>query len=141
MKRLSLASVVVASFLALAATAPAATTATYHGVFSGPVVYKGCSTVPPPAIATGRWSVALHGTTDATLTLAIFVNGDHHVSFGGTFPQLTPKKGQTFAVAIPTAAGPLVVSLTGQTFTYQIAPYDAVGITCQSVTYSGILTG
>jgi hypothetical protein len=140
MKRLGLLATLLASAVAVAATASAATTTTYHGVFSGPVVYKGCTATPPTAIASGTWSVALHGTTDATVTVSIFVNGEHHVSFGGTSPQVAPTKGQTFAVAIPTLAGPLTVSLTGETFVYRIAPYDLSGITCRSVTYSGTLT-
>ena len=137
MKRFGVIVGLVASSIAVAATASAGTTTTYHGVFSGPVVYKGCTTTPPTAIASGTWSVALHGTTDATVTIDIFVNGEHHVSFGGTFPQVAPAKGQTFAVAIPTQAGPLTVSLKGEMFTYLIAPYDLFGIACRSVTYSG----
>ena len=140
MKRLGFVTALLALAVAVATTASAATT-TYHGVFAGPVVYKGCTTTPPTALASGTWSVALHGRTDATVTVNIFVNGEHHVSFGGTFPQVTPGSGQTFAVVIPTAAGPLTVSLTRETFQYRIAPYDAFGITCRSVTYSGMLTG
>ncbi|HZD88447.1 MAG TPA: hypothetical protein VE088_10625 [Gaiellaceae bacterium] len=141
MKRLGLAVALLASAVAAAATASAATTTTYHGIFSGPVVYKGCTTTPPAAIASGTWSVALHGTADATIAVDIFVNGAHHVSFGGTYPQVAPEKKQAFAVAIPTLAGPLTISLTGDTFSYVIAPYDYFGITCRSVTYSGTLTG
>jgi hypothetical protein len=139
----SFLAVALAAFVAAVATAAAASsgpvTTTYHGTFSGPVVYSGCTSEPPAAIASGTWTVALHGQTDATVTVNIFTNGKHHVSFGGTFPQIAPSGGQTFAVAIPTLAGPLVVSLTGATFTYRIAPYDAFGITCDSVTYSGSL--
>jgi hypothetical protein len=141
MKRLGLVVALLASTAAVAATASAATSTTYHGNFSGPVVYKGCTTTPQTAIASGTWSVALHGTTDATVTVNIFVNGAHHVSFGGTVPQLAPGRGQTFAVAIPTLAGPLTVSLTGETFVYRISPYDLSGISCRSVTYNGILNG
>ena len=141
MKQLGLVAALLASTVAVAATASAATTTTYRGTFSGPVVYKGCTTTPPTSIASGTWSVALHGTTDATVTVHIFVNGQHHVSYGGTYPQVTPEKRQLFAVAIPTLAGPLTVSLTGERFEYRIAPYDYFGVTCRSVTYSGALTG
>ena len=141
MKRLGLMAALLASTVAMAAAASAATTMTYNGVFSGPVVYKGCTTgTPSTAIASGTWSVALHGTTDATVAINIFVNGQHHVSFGGTVPQVAPKKGQTFALAFQTEAGPLAISLAGETFVYRIAPYDLFGISCQSVTYSGTLT-
>ncbi|MGZ4302722.1 MAG: hypothetical protein ACXVR9_12890 [Gaiellaceae bacterium] len=132
-----------ASVLALAVVlaAGAAGTTTYHGVFAGPVVYKGCDGAPPSTVASGTWTVALHGQAEATLTVNIFTNGEHHVSFGGTFPLMSTRSGQVFAVGIPTEAGPLVVSLTGTVFTYRIAPYDAFGLTCKSVTYSGVLTG
>ncbi len=141
MKRLGLVAALLAAAAVLAATASAATTTTYHGIFSGPVVYN-CETAPPPAIASGTWNVALHGTAVASVTVNILVDGKHHVSFGyGKFEQLTPKNGETFAVAISTAAGPLRVSLTGDTFVYQIAPYHLSGLDCESVTYNGIRTG
>jgi len=142
LRRVLLAAAVAALMAALAAATAASAgpvTTTYHGTFSGPVVYTGCTGTPPTTIASGTWTVALHGTTDATVTVNIFANGKHHVSFGGTFPQTAPTGGQTFAVAIPTLAGPLVVSLTGHTFRYVIAPYDAFGVTADSVTYSGSL--
>ncbi len=115
----------------------AAGTTTYHGTFSGPVVYKGCSS--PTAIASGTWNVALHGSTDATVSFDIFVDGAHHVSFGGTVPQIAPEKGQTFAIQLETEAGPLTVTLNDRALTYRIAPYNLFGISCKSVTYSGTL--
>lgn len=70
------------------------------------------------------------------------MDGKHHVSFGyGKFERTTPGYAETFAVTIPTEAGPLRVSLTGDTFEYQIAPYTLFGLDCQSVTYNGIRTG
>jgi hypothetical protein len=141
MKRLGFVAALIASAVAVGSTASAATTTTYHGIFSGPVVYKGCTTTPPTAIASGTWSVALHGTTDATIAVDIFVNGAHHVSFGGTVPQIAPEKKQAFAVAIPTQAGDLTISLVGETLVYRIAPYDLFGISCRSVTYNGTLAG
>lgn len=141
MKRFGLVVAVLASTIGMAGAASAATTTTYHGLFTGPVVYQGCATTPPTAIAHGTWNVALHGASDATVTVNIFVNGKHHVSFGGTVPQLAPENGQTFAVAIPTQAGPLAISLLGNAFMYRIAPYDLFGISCESVTYTGALSG
>lgn len=142
MKRLGLVAVLLAAaVVALAATASAATTTTYHGIFSGPVVYD-CTTTPEPAIASGTWNVALHGTTVASVTVNILVDGKHHVAFGyGKFEQTTPAVGEMFAVTIPTEAGALRVSLTGDTFVYRIAPYHLFGLDCQSVTYNGTLTG
>lgn len=115
-------------------------TTTYHGTFAGPVVYQGCGGSAPTVLAGGTWSVALHEQGDANVSVNIFADGKHHVSFGGTFAQLPAQKGELFAVGIPTEAGPLTVSLKGTAFTYRIAPYDAFGLSCKSVTYSGVLT-
>lgn len=138
MRRLTLAIAAVIA-LCVSASVAAAGTATYHGTFSGAVLYKGCGGPPPTAISSGTWNVALHDSTDATVSFDIFVDGGHHVSFGGTVPQITPDKGQVFAVQFETQAGTLTVSLSGQTLTYRIAPYNLFGLSCASVTYSGTL--
>ena len=134
---LVLAAAAFVSAVAVGAATSGPGTSTYHGSFSGPVVYAGCATQPPLTVAAGRWNVALHGTTDATVSFNIFTNGKHHVSYGGTFAQIVPSAGETFAVEIPTEAGTLRISLAGDEFTYQIAPYNLLGISCASVTYSG----
>ncbi|HSC74543.1 MAG TPA: hypothetical protein VLB89_10265 [Gaiellaceae bacterium] len=137
-----LSAVVCVSVIASVAvmTAGAAGTTTYHGRFTGPVVYQGCKREAPDLIAGGTWSVALHEQGDATVSVNIFANGEHHVSLGGTFSQLPAKKGEFFVVGIQVEAGPLTVSLKGAAFTYRIAPYEVFGISCQSATYSGVLT-
>ncbi|HEX9042210.1 MAG TPA: hypothetical protein VF838_14485 [Trebonia sp.] len=124
--------------LAFAAPVGAATTTTYHGTFTS-VTYTNCAGgTPPVAAASGVWSISAHGTSDATLAVNIFVAGSHHVSFGGPVAQTTIP-GATVAVEVPTLAGPLVVSVTGQALSYKIAPYDFNGLTCDSVLYSGVL--
>lgn len=138
MNRIVLAAMVASfAFAAVALSAGAATTETYRGIFTGPVVYENCVNAPAPTTASGTWSVAAHRDT-ATLAVNIFTDGRHHVSFGGPFAQVEPTGGEAFVVEIPTGAGPLTVSLTGQTFTYRIAPYDFFGIQCESVTYGGV---
>jgi hypothetical protein len=137
MRRFMLAVVVLA--LVGSASIAAAGTTTYHGTFSGPVVYKGCGGAAPEGIAGGTWNVALHGSTDATVSFDIFVNRQHHVSYGGTVPQIAPEKGQAFAVQFETQAGTLTVSLAGTALTYRISPYTLSGINCRGVTYSGTL--
>jgi hypothetical protein len=127
------------ALVAASASATAGVTTSYHGIFSGPVAYQGCTSQPPVTIAGGRWSVVLHDRTDAVLTVNIFTNGEHHVAFGAPVPAIEPGPGDTFAVALETLAGPLVVRLTGTTLTYRISPYDAFGIACDSVTYFGTL--
>lgn len=141
MKRLGLFAALLASAVVVGSTASAATTTTYHGIFSGPVVYEGCTTSPPSATAGGTWNVAVHGTAVASVTVNILVDGKHHVSFGyGKFEQVPSRAGEAFAVAIPTEAGDLRVSLVGDTFVYRIAPYKLFGLDCGSVTYYGTLT-
>lgn len=131
--------IVVASVGVIAAGA--ALTTTYHGTFAGPVVYQGCKGPAPTVVASGTWGVALHDGSDATVSVNIFANGEHHVSFGGTFAQLPARRGETFVAGTETEAGPLTVSLSGTAFTYRIAPYSLFGTSCRSVTYSGVLTG
>lgn len=123
---------------ALVASASGRTTTTYHGMFTSSVSYSGCTGVQPPAkVASGTWNVALHGGTDATLTVNIFTNGSHHVSFGAPVPQIAADSGETFALQLETLAGTLVVRLAGTSFTYTVSPYDAFGVSCERVTYYG----
>ena len=132
-----LAAAAALPLLAFAAPADAATAVTYHGTFTG-VSYTNClGGTPAPAAASGVWTISARGTSQATLTVNIFVNGSHHVSFGAPVAQTTVP-GATVAVQVPTLAGPLVVSLTGQTLSYSITPYDLNGLQCDSVLYTGL---
>jgi hypothetical protein len=133
---------VLAFALAMAAPASAGRgpSITYHGVFGGPVDYVGCTTEPPAAIASGYWNISLHGIDTATATVDIFTDGHHHVAFGGIFEQKDPTGGELFVVAIPTGAGPLTMSVTGDVMKYDIQPYDAFGLVCDDVTYWGTVT-
>ena len=142
-RRLSLASA-VAAVTALAASAVAATggvATAYHGTFSGPVVYQGCPSGEPPAqTATGHWNVVLRGEADPVLSVNIFTNGAHHVSFGAPVPQIEPATTTTFALQLETQAGTLTVRRTGSAFTYTISPYSYQGISCEAVVYSGTVS-
>jgi hypothetical protein len=142
MVRNTLFVLVVFCAFALAAAVAAAQprTTTYHGVFSGSVDYVNCTTAAPSTIADGTWNIAVHGREDATVAINIFTDGKHHVSFGGVAPQVVPTGGQVFAVRVGTGAGPLLMSLEGDQFTYTIAPYHFPGgLVCDSVTYHGAL--
>ncbi len=139
--------VLLGGVLAAALVTPAVAAggvATYHGVFSGPVEFEVCTTPPPePAVASGTWNVVVRGD-QATVSFNIFVDGRHHVSFGGPVTTTEAGPGETFAILIPTGAGPLRVSLAGTAFTYDIQPYDLSpwgGITCEDVTNHGTLRG
>ena len=76
-KKLIFVVVVTLGMTAMVAMAGADTTKAFRGVFSGPVVYEGCATAPS-TIATGTWSVVLHGRDEATVNVNIFTNGRLH---------------------------------------------------------------
>ena len=120
---------------AAGAATPSATT--YHGVFSG-VEFVHCNQLTPVGDVSGTWNIIKRGDTDATVSINIFVDGKHHVSFGGPIQQ-TPVKGSTVAVGMSTLAGQLTVSLTGEILTYTIPDYGLPGLSCKSVTYTGSL--
>ena len=134
--------------LALLAAAPAGAetpaSTTYHGVFTA-VVYSGCNQVTPTGPVSGPWNIIQRGATDATVSINIFLNGKHHVSFGGPVLQAQPPvAGATVAVALVTGAGDLTITLTGEKLTYTISPYDFPGGVLQCpgtgcVTYTGEL--
>ena len=136
-RRMLLVLVAGLAVLLPATAAGAASTATYHGVFTG-VTWAGC-TVPQTAQATGTWSFAEHGST-GTLAVNIFLDGKHHVAFGGTLP-LVQVPGADWAVRLDTAAGTLTVSLAGDQLSYDIPDYTdpfGGGFTCEDVTYHGV---
>jgi len=134
---------VTAAALPLALLAPTSASAdtpsatTFHGVFTSRE-FVGCNQSTSVGDVSGTWNIIKRGDTDATVSINIFVNGKHHVSFGGPIQQ-TYVPGSTVAVALPTQAGPLTISLTGDVLTYTIARYSLPGLSCTSVTYTGSL--
>jgi hypothetical protein len=122
------------------AAADTPSTTTYHGVFTSRE-FTNCIDAPQVGVVSGTWNIIKRGDTDATVSINIFVDGKHHVSFGGPIPQ-TDIPGSTVAVAVPTQAGPLTIDLTGEDLTYTISPYDLFGLSCPlpgGVTYRGSL--
>lgn len=127
----------------LLSTSAQATPTTYGGVFSGPVVYSSCTVPPPPGthVAGGTWRVNLHDRK-ATARFVITVDGAPHVAFTAQLDRLASSPA-TFQAEVVTAAGPLVITLSGSAFSYVIAPYDYSafgGAVCASVEYDGSLT-
>jgi hypothetical protein len=125
------------------AAADTPSTTTYHGVFTSRE-FTNCNDAPSVGVVSGTWNIIKRGDTDATVSINIFVNGKHHVSFGGPFPQ-THADGSTAIVAVAvgtTLAGPLTISLTGDALTYAIPGYNYLGLSCPlpgGVTYMGSL--
>ena len=134
---------VTAAALPLALLAPTSAVAdtpavtTFHGVFTSRAGDT-CTPTLPTGDVSGTWNIIKRGDSDATVSINIFVNGKHHVSFGGPIQQ-TYVEDATVAVARTTQAGELTISLTGDALTYTIAPYNLFGLTCDRVTYTGSL--
>jgi urease alpha subunit len=127
---------VTAAMAPAGAQVPSATT--YHGVFTG-VSYDSCAGGDPAVpVVTGNWNISRLGSSAATVTVNIVINGKHHVSFGAPLAQITAGS-STVTVQLPTLAGPLTIDLTGDTLTYRIAPYNYDGLSCDAVTYTGVL--
>jgi hypothetical protein len=107
------------------ADTPSATT--FHGIFTSRA-FTNCENAPSVGDVSGTWNIIKRGETNATVSINIFVDGMHHVSFGGSIPQ-TNVPGSTVSVDVQTGAGPLTISLTGEVLTYTISPYDLHGRT------------
>ena len=133
----ALAAAALVSALA-AATVAGGVTQTYHGVFSGKVEYSAdCTGVPATDVmAEGVWNVAIH-KDDATVTITIFRDGKHHVSYGIAAEVL--QRGPNFKVSYTTGAGVVVMSRAGDDVTYAIAPYTYDPVVCEmgGVAYHG----
>ena len=136
---LGLAALLSTASLVLPATANADPATTVTGRFAGKIAYTHCTegTPPTPGIASGTWSVTLHGPT-AKATFDILVDGAPHLAY--TFPGMkeAPGSGPThFVVYGKTQAGLLTVSVDDRSMAYRIEPYSYGGLTCASVTYPG----
>lgn len=153
--RMTAAAVTGALVLVTAATAAAGRTATtYHGVFTGRVSYGDCVTTddPPQPMAdpiveaSGQWTLVERGNDMATVSVNIFTGGSHHVSFGGSLPQVHDVDGAEVAVRFETGAGWLTISVDADsgalayTFADGYASLDGA-YTCDVVTYHGTVTG
>ena len=119
------------------AAADTPSTTTYHGVFTSRE-FTNCNDAPQVGVVSGTWNIIKRGDTDATVSINIFVNGKHHVSFGGPIHE-TYVPGSIVAVADGTLAGRLTISLTGDALTYTIPDYSLFGLSCDRVTYMGSL--
>ncbi len=84
------------------AAAWSATTTTYHGTFNGPVAFltdgAPCADAPTGQLASGQWRPKDRDGRTAMLSVDIFVDGAHHMSFGAHLPA-TSVPGATFAAS------------------------------------------
>lgn len=132
------ATAAIASIIPMAPTvASAAPAETFHGTFTS-VTYTPYVGEPTTVPASGTWNVSVRGSSMATATFNMFVNGVHHLAYGvpGLAVDVT---GGGWTFGFDTLAGPLVITLNGTTFTYDIANYNYGGRTFADVTYTGQL--
>lgn len=122
----------------LVPSALAAPAEVYHGSFTS-VSHIGCaSPVTTEPVITGEWHISSSSENSAVLTVNIFVNGKHHISFGGKVAR-ADVAGTDIAVQLGTLAGPLTVSVSGTAMSYTISGYNYGGMQCDSVTYHGVV--
>lgn len=122
---------------ALAVPAAAEPTQVYRGHFTG-ITSENCTPARPDWQVSGTWRFVDRGAM-ATVSFTIFLDGQHHVSFGGPVEQSKP-----LTVAFPTGAGELTVSVDPAAGAMQYAfldGYDALdgSFTCDSLTYVGTI--
>jgi hypothetical protein len=134
----ALAALPLLAALAVPAAAAAAPTV-YQGQFTD-IRAEGCSPSEPDWQASGSWRFVDRGAM-ATVSFNIFLDGRHHVAFGGALPQMEEKPmGALAAVQFPTGAGLLTVSVFNDEMTYAFTDgYTALdgSFTCESLTYVG----
>lgn len=121
----------------LVPSALAAPAEVYHGSFTS-VSHVGCTTpLTTEPTVTGDWHISSPGGSSAVLTVNIFVDGRHHVAFGGKLARVDVA-GADIAVQLGTLAGPLTVSVSGTSMSYTISPYNYGDLHCDVVTYHGV---
>src|SRR5437660_12847457 len=72
---------------------------TYHGTLTGGTFY--CDGNPVPLFTvTGNWNVNIDPATPAQVTLNVFYNGSHHLSFGYNALMLVSSSGGVYVFAV-----------------------------------------
>jgi hypothetical protein len=120
---------------ALVTPAAAEPTEVYRGHFTG-ITSEDCTPAAPDWQVSGGWRFVDRGEM-ATVSFTIFLDGKHHVSFGGPVEQ----SGE-LTVAFPTGAGNLTVSVDPAAGEMQYAFLDGYtaldgSFTCASLVYHG----
>lgn len=140
-RRIAIAAAAAAAPLALIpATAVAAGSTSYHGVFTD-VQFNQCRPAQPDHTTSGTWNVTIKANGAYVATYDIFLDGAHHVAYGVSGTTDPAKGHDLWQFHYTTAAGDLYVSYDGTTFTYAFPhgyTYPSLGIDhCRSVVYSG----
>src|SRR5439155_21714742 len=100
-KRKSILTYIVAAVAILvtsASSSQAARAQTYHGALTGVTFY--CDGNPVPLFTvTGNWNVNIDPATPAQVTLDVFYDGSHHLSFGYNALMLVSSPGGVYVFA------------------------------------------
>ncbi len=152
MRRLLVLLAVPALAVALATPASAGGPVTvYHGTFDGPTVHHSC-TVPEDwqtggedePLVTGNWSVVFRDGKAPVVTVNMFLEGRHHIAYGGAWTDSTYEDSANWSVSAPVAGGGTVtMTLDGGELTYTVTPYHLAsyyGFDCAFVDFPGSLT-
>ena len=142
--RISILTYIVAAVTTLvtwASSSQAVPAQTYHGTLTGGTFY--CDGNPVPLFTvTGNWNVNIDPATPAQVTLNVFYNGSHHLSFGYNALMLVSSSGGVYVFSGfgDSATATLNTTMTPATFSWHVElgggcppehPYN-------SLTYSGL---
>jgi hypothetical protein len=119
----------------------AARAKTYHGTLTGGTFFCGGNPVPGPAVS-GNWNVNIDPATPAQVTINVFYDGGHHLSFGYNALMLVSSSGGVYVFSGfgDSATATLDTTTAPATFSWHVelgggcppeGPYD-------SLTYFGV---
>ena len=120
----------------LASSSQAAPAQTYHGTLTGGTFFCDGTPVSGP-IVTGTWNVSIDPQTPAQVTLNVFYNGSHHLSFGYNALMLVSSSGGVYVFSGfgDSATATLDTNTTPATFSWHVElgggcppehPYDSL---------------
>ena len=111
----------VAILVTSASSSQAARARTYRGTLTGGTFY--CDGNPVPLFTvTGNWNVNIDPATPAQVTLNVFYNGSHHLSFGYNALMLVSSSGGVYVFSGfgDSATATLNTNATPATFSWQV---------------------
>ena len=93
-----LTGVILLVFATSASSSAAGQAQTFHGTITGGAFFCDGNPVPTPTI-TGNWNVNIDPATPAQVTLNVFYDGSHHLSFGYNALMLVSSSGGVYVFA------------------------------------------
>jgi hypothetical protein len=136
-----LTGVILLVFATSASSSAAADAQRYHGTLTGGTFFCDGNPVPVSTVS-GNWNVIIDPATPAQVTLNVFYDGSHHLSFGYNALMLVSSSGGVYVFSGfgDSATATLDTTMTPATFSWHVElgggcppqrPYD-------SLTYFGV---